>query len=453
MLDIYALNSTSAAVAASVPTVQMKEHDKHSWVSLYGGMTPNLAFNICMIAIWGILLTLQCAQLIFRQWWFSTAFICTGILEVLGYIGRTWSHSDTGLMDPFLLNMICLTIAPVFTMGGIYYQLAKLLEVYGPKFGLWRPIIYSYVFIACDIVSLAIQAAGGGTAGMAVSDGDTTEEGTHIFVAGLALQVFSMLIFIFLWFHFLYQVYIKTRMQHAQTTKFSWALLNISQQEIDYLYAPGYRHMRLPSRIGFKYFPLAMTGAVLTIFTRCVYRLAELAEGWEGNLITHEWYFIILDAVMMSIATICVTAFHPGVAFQGRTKSVKIEKSGRKKHAGPATDDEYDPDHAMDNGEVSTDLEAGFNDDALHLGLQLDQPYTPDESNTENENEKADHEYAIPIIETHGHNNNNATTTRTQRPESMPLDPSSDPIIDEKAGFQQQQSKSGGFKLWPFNKK
>ena len=439
MLDFASYNST---------VLMLKDVDRHSWVSLYGGMTPNLRFNITMIVIWGILLSAQCVQVIYKQWWFSVAFICTGILEVLGYIGRTWSHQDTGLMDPFLLNMICLTIAPVFTMGGIYYQLAKLLEVYGAKFGLWRPIIYSYVFIASDIVSLAIQAAGGGTAGMAVSEGDGTEEGTHIFVAGLALQVFSMLVFIFLWFHFLYQVYIKTRMQHAQTTRFSWSLLKISQEEIDYLYAPGYRHMRLPNRATFHYFPLAMTGAVLTVFTRCVYRLAELAEGWEGNLIVHEWYFIILDAVMMSIATICVTVFHPGFAFQGRTKSVKIEKSGRKKNADTVNldnddDDVYNFNNA--NGEASTDLEAGFNDDAMHLGLQLDQPYTPDvsHSSNENDNEKADHEYAIPIVEAGG---SPQQQQQQQRPESMPLDP----YGNEKS----EQQSGGGFKLkmWPFNK-
>lgn len=393
-------------------------------VSLYGGMTPNLAFNICMIAIWGILLASQIVQTIYKQYWFSVAFICTGILEVLGYIGRTWSHSDTSLMDPFLLNMICLTIAPVFTMGGIYYQLAKLLEIYGSKFGLWPPIVYSYVFIASDIVSLAIQAAGGGTAGMAVADKESTKEGTHIFVAGLALQVFSMLIFIYLWSNFLYQIFIKTRMQHTKTNKFSWSLFKIPQEEIDYMYTPKYRNMRVPRRIPFHYFTVAMTGAVLTIFTRCVYRLAELSEGWEGNLITHEWYFIILDAVMMSIATICMTVFHPGFAFQGRTESVPIAKT-HKFGKSKKIDSETPFDHDI---EADADTNGGHDLADIVGHDNIDDDFDASSWNNTDSNEKNDTAYAIPIVE------------------------NSQTAMSDNSDNSNQKSKSKKSKLWPFGK-
>jgi len=417
-------SSVQSSIAALLNSTALENiYDHH--VSLYGGMTPNLAFNICMIVIWGILLACQIVQVIYKQYWFSTAFICTGILEVLGYIGRTWSHSDTSLMDPFLLNMICLTIAPVFTMGGIYYQLAKLLEVYGAKFGQWPPIIYSYVFIASDIVSLAIQAAGGGTAGMAVADKKGTKEGTHIFVAGLALQVFSMLVFMFLWFHFLYQIFIKTRIQHAKVSKFSWSLLKIPSEEIDYLYKPKYRNMRVPSRIPFKYFTLAMTGAVLTIFTRCVYRLAELAEGWEGNLITHEWYFIILDAVMMSIATICMTVFHPGMAFEGRTQSIPIAKTHKfRKSKKKSSETAFD--HDIEAGDLNTN---GGSDLADLVGGQDDDDLDNSSWNNTDSNEKTDTNYAIPIVE------DNKTAVS---------DGSNNVSNNKQSGLKS--------KLWPFNK-
>lgn len=359
---------------------------------LYNGETPNLAFNVSMIAIWGVILGCQIIQIIYKQYWFSIAFICTGILEILGYIGRTWSHSDTTLMDPFLLNMICLTIAPVFTMGGIYYQLAKLLEIYGPKFGLWKPIIYSYVFIACDIISLAIQAAGGGTAGMAVADAKSTLSGTHIFVAGLAIQVFSMLVFILLWFHFLYQIYIKTRIEHAKKNKFSWSLLKTSQQEIDYLYRQKYSHMRIPSRISFHYFNLALTTAVLTIFTRCVYRLAELSEGWSGNLISHEWYFISLDAIMMTIACVVLTIFHPGFAFQGRTQSVPIAKTHRSMK--------------------KTNRDSMNLDDA---DLELSPSESTSAERSSDSNDKSDTGFKIPIVDDDNEKGSSKATSKFQQ--------------------------------------
>jgi hypothetical protein len=39
----------------------------------------------------------------------------------------------------------------------------------------------------------------------------------------------------------------------------------------------------------------------ICIFARSVYRVVELAQGWNGNLITHEAYFIVLDSVLMLI--------------------------------------------------------------------------------------------------------------------------------------------------------
>lgn len=226
-------NATNNTLGSLLPQLEAAANSN----SLYGGMVPNLRFNITMIVIWGILLTIHVVQLLMRQYWFSIAFICTGILEVLGFIGRTWSHSNVADMDAFLLNMICLTIAPVFTMGGIYYQLAKLIEVYGHRFSLLpSPMAYSFIFICSDIVSLVVQAVGGGLCGVAVTDGTSATTGNHVFIAGLAIQVASMAIFLMLWFHFLFRIYISVRWEHINSRPISLSLLKISQTEVDYLY-------------------------------------------------------------------------------------------------------------------------------------------------------------------------------------------------------------------------
>lgn len=76
-----------------------------------------------------------------------------------------------------------------------------------------------------------------------------------------------------------------------------------------------------------------MVIAVLAVFVRCCYRLAELVAGWAGYLIIHENYFIILDALMMAIATVTLTIFHPGWAFQGRHVSLPVTRG----HVDPET--------------------------------------------------------------------------------------------------------------------
>lgn len=304
--------------------------------AFYSGMVPNYRFNVTMAVIFGLLLLFQfVVGLYTRQYWFFAAFTCACILEMLGYIGRALSHKDLTVEDYFLLQFICLTIAPVFTMGGIYYQLAKLIEIYGHKFALLpTPMMYSYIFIICDIVSLVIQAIGGGAAGSAVTENKSTATGTHIFVAGLAFQVASMSVFLVMWFHLLYKIYISTRKKHANVTKFSWSLLKIPQCELDYQYRQSFSDLRLnPQRWTFHYFSLGLTASVIFVYIRCIYRVIELAEGWSGYLITHEWYFIILDALMMSLATLILSFFHPGFSFRGRYVKIPITKAGKEKEA------------------------------------------------------------------------------------------------------------------------
>lgn len=322
----------SSSVNATIGALETLGHRRK--ISFYGSMTPNLRFNLCMVVIWALILCFQSFQLIYKQWWFSIAFLCTAVLEVIGYAGRTWSHYDTFLKKPFLMNMVCLTIAPVFTMGGIYYQVAKLMEVYGHQFSLIKsPMLYSYIFISCDIVSLAIQAAGGGAAGMESARGESVVKGDNIFVAGLSIQVASMFFFLVLWYYFMYSIFVMTRLKHLGLPKSKiWdnRIWKISQTEIDYMYPVKYKHIRLnPIRWTFHYFSLAITFATMVVFTRCCYRLAELSEGWRGNLIMHEWYFIILDALMMSLCAVTLTIFHPGYAFKGRTQRIPITK-GKK---------------------------------------------------------------------------------------------------------------------------
>ena len=77
------------------------------------------------------------------------------------------------------------------------------------------------------------------------------------------------------------------------------------------------------------------------IYMRSIYRTIELLQGWTGYLITHEPYFIGLDAVMMLLAVSIFNIIHPGLClpqsrnveesaydFNGRNVVV-TEKSGR----------------------------------------------------------------------------------------------------------------------------
>jgi hypothetical protein len=44
--------------------------------------------------------------------------------------------------------------------------------------------------------------------------------------------------------------------------------------------------------------------------------VAELSDGFEGKLARQQTTYMILDAMMVGIAGILLTVFHPGVCFQ-----------------------------------------------------------------------------------------------------------------------------------------
>ena len=117
-------------------------------------------------------------------------------LEAVGYVGRIMARSNPFAFNPFLIYIICLTIAPAFLTAAIYLCLARIIVVYGEGNARFKPRTYSIVFMFSDFVALVLQGAGGGIAATA-SDGDASgaQAGINTMIAGLAWQVISLLIF------------------------------------------------------------------------------------------------------------------------------------------------------------------------------------------------------------------------------------------------------------------
>jgi hypothetical protein len=64
--------------------------------------------------------------------------------------------------------------------------------------------------------------------------------------------------------------------------------------------------------------------ATICILIRSCFRVAELSEGFGGKLANQQVTFMILEGAMVLIACICLTVFHPGVAFGGRWKEANF---------------------------------------------------------------------------------------------------------------------------------
>lgn len=214
-----------------------------------------------------------------------------------------------------MIQICCLTFAPAFLAAGIYFTLSRIVTTFGVENSRIPALWYPRIFIPCDILALALQAAGGGIAS-SVDTASGADLGKNIMIAGLVAQVVTLTAFILLAIDFGVRAW-----RRMQTLGADAAL------------EPRHAHLR--GSFGFRAFLGALTVATLCIFARCVYRVAELSEGWNGPLMRNEPLFIALEGVMVAVAVLVLNAFNPAVCFkEGYDKDISLEMKRGKAGAG-----------------------------------------------------------------------------------------------------------------------
>lgn len=298
-----------------------------------------------------------------RHYWYYMCMLGIGSgLDFGGYIARCVSATDETLVNPFLVQIILLTIAPAFIMAGIYYMLGRQLVFIGPGFSWLKPRWFSYIYISCDIISLVIQAAGGGTAAVALENNKDTDTGTHIMVAGIAFQVFTMSTFFIVGGNFVMRCWFRA----LPNVKFSignFLALALNTPRARELYAqlePHYdpQYIEVRSRPLFPFcFSAIFVGTVL-IYIRCIYRLVELAEGWTGYVIRHEAFLFTLDALMCFLTCALFIVFHPGfiwgkhqptLSFRNKKKNTEVDHEKLFEDSNLASPSDRSGDYAQAN--------------------------------------------------------------------------------------------------------
>ena len=192
------------------------------------------------------------------QWFYCWAMVLGCVTEVIGYIGRILLHSNPFNFPYFLIQIVCLTIAPAFFSAAIYITLGQTVRTLGhPRF---NPRLYAYIFIPSDLIALTLQASGGG-----LSSGNSHQTGVDLSLAGLSFQVVSLVVF--------------------------------SVLALDWIryYRSFHEATVLPGR--FKAFAWLLTISILLILARCAYRIDELSSGYDGALFHDQTSFIILEGV------------------------------------------------------------------------------------------------------------------------------------------------------------
>lgn len=276
--------------------------------SIYGYF-PSLPANAFFLALF---LTLLIAQLYlgirYKTWTFAFALSCGCFVEAVGYVGRLMLHHNPFSNNGFTMQICCLIMGPAWLAMGVYLTLKHVVKAYGPRYSYLKPRYYTWLFIGGDCVSLSLQAAGGGLSAGAEGDSSQLDLGSNIAIAGIIMQVVTLALFAALAALFFLRRHLALRKGALDKEE---AASN-----------PQLQSMR------FKLFAGAIIIAFLTIFARCVYRIAEMMGGWGNPLMQDEVEFIALDSVMCSVAALAMTLFHPGFCFPQMAQPISF---GRRK--------------------------------------------------------------------------------------------------------------------------
>ncbi|KAF5001550.1 hypothetical protein FDECE_10898 [Fusarium decemcellulare] len=241
------------------------------------GYVPSIAAGVVFDLIFAATGIYHIVRSIQKRKATSYLLAISSYIELVGWIGRTWSSKCPYNKIAFLLQITTLVVAPIFVAAAIYVCLGYLIKAVGPQYSVIRPKLYLWLFLVVDVVALLIQAGGGGVASGAANKGKDTKPGANMMVAGIIFQLVSMTVFCILFAIFIY------RTRRLQLTK----------------------GQRLTS--------YAMIISVVAVYIRCIYRTVELLEGWDGTLMKTQGYFIGLDGACIAVAVGVFCILDPAV--------------------------------------------------------------------------------------------------------------------------------------------
>ncbi|KAH7129829.1 RTA1 like protein-domain-containing protein [Dactylonectria estremocensis] len=255
---------------------------------------PSLAAACIFIALFGASALLHLWQVIKLRAWYFIPFVIGCIFEIVGYIGRALSatESPNWTTRSFTIQSLTLLLGPALLAASIYMVLGRLIRLLeAERLSPINPKWLTKLFVLGDVLSFVTQGAGGAILARAKSMSDL-KLGENVIIAGLAIQIafFGVFIVVICLFH--YRI-IASPTNRCHSSAIPW------QRLIWILYA-----------------------ASVLIMIRSVFRVAEYVMGSDGALLASEVYLYVFDAALMFVVAGMFNAFHPGKIIQREGKSV-----------------------------------------------------------------------------------------------------------------------------------
>ncbi|KAF9028662.1 RTA1-like protein [Hymenopellis radicata] len=280
------VDSLPATLALEIPR---KVHEFNHY-----GYEPNKSCSLSFLALF-VLSTIIHAFQAGRHgtmWAFPT-LVLGGVMEIIGFGARTYSSLEPTATKPFIIQSVATLVAPTPLLAADFLILGQLIKLLGPKYCRLRSRTYTITFVTCDIIAVLLQGAGGSIAA-ASEDSQHLDLGTKVALYGVIIQFVTMTLFLYLAIEFL-TLFSRDR-----------ALRNRPDPRRNSSYIRGVMSDKRLSMVITLFFTLTC------LYVRAIYRLAELAQGFTGNLFHTQAFFTVLDGEMMLLVLWALNFGHPG---------------------------------------------------------------------------------------------------------------------------------------------
>jgi len=266
---------------------------------------PSFAAALVGAAIFGALSLVHTGQAIWFKKGFCWVLVMGALWETASYISRVFGTKDQQSVTKLLMAQIFVLLAPLWVNAFDYMVLGRMVYFYTPNRSFWRikATTLSVYFVFLDISAFVVQLVG--TLMTSSTTSATLWRGTHIYMGGLGLQEFFIIIFLGVIIKFHKDLLALERNGQLPLEKQNWRRL------IYTLYA-----------------------SLFFITVRIIFRLIEFSAGPGTNnpLPYHEAYFYVFDAIPMAIAIFIMSVTHPGSVMKGpESYFPKTECCGNRK--------------------------------------------------------------------------------------------------------------------------
>ncbi|KAJ6017113.1 hypothetical protein N7451_000492 [Penicillium sp. IBT 35674x] len=247
---------------------------------------PSVAAAYLFIVLFALTTISHTVQAILHRKFYCWVIAMSGTIQTLTYIFRVLSILNPASYANYAAWFVLILIAPLWTNAFVYMVMGRMVWNFTDDARIlrMRPWQFGFIFVTLDIIAFIVQVYGAAQAAGNNVSYSTEMSGLHIYMAGVGVQQFFVLVFVVYAISF----HIKILRQRRSDARKAEILLYV------------------------------------------LYACLALITGLNSNIPLHEAYQYCLDSLPMLLALVMLNIVHPGRVMPGAESEVPSRKERKK---------------------------------------------------------------------------------------------------------------------------